>query len=281
MPSAWKSLLDKFLFFSSTSPSSSSAEMSSTIHQVFHCALRTFAPAKDPIEFQRLVKLVKTLRAEDLNFHQTFYETFYETTRVTGGYVDLVHTDQLSMGVFSVKPNGIIPLHDHQSMHGLIKVLSGALEVQSYTPIAHRFSSPFSSCSSSLTTSLKPSDSVLQKLPHGHNASKLVCVLVHEPRVLTPNADSEVAILTPNERNLHQIRSIDLGNSATNSSRGAAFLDILSPPYHSERDCHYFRLLETQFDDRLDSDVAWLLPLDQAPADFSTISLPYQGPTLL
>ncbi|CAG2119484.1 unnamed protein product [Medioppia subpectinata] len=79
----------------------------------------------------------------------------------------------------------------------------------------------------------------------------------------------DVCLLTPNQRNYHEVVAID---------GPAAILDILGPPYEEDRECHYYKVVATVFDRRLQRDITWLLELEDVPQDYRCDSLPYIGP---
>ncbi|CAG2069086.1 unnamed protein product, partial [Timema podura] len=88
---------------------------------------------------------------------------------------------------------------------------------------------------------------------------------------------SGACVLTPLEKNLHEIHSID---------GPAAFLDILSPPYDSdvpetaERSCHYFVEMPQSTDEEMLHNNMTRLYQVRSPSDFWSESAPYQGPNL-
>lgn len=233
----------------------------SLLENLFRLATQTFTtnPISEP-NCTRLIDACSHLKAEQVPFDQKKYEPIYASAQVTGGYMSLFETDSISMGIFSVRAGNRLPLHDHREMYGLIRVLTGQIEVQSYSLCAEQ--------------PVEPDRSLLHQLSDPAEADLLLCAIVHEPVVL--NADrTDVAMLTPHERNFHEIRAIP-----SSAGFGAAFLDILSPPYSNQRDCNYFQVIGKQHCAQLGSEIAWILPLDCAPADFATMKLPYEGPPL-
>ena len=58
----------------------------------------------------------------------------------------------------------------------------------------------------------------------------------------------------------------------------AVILDVLGPPYKEERECHYYEVIATVYDNRIQRDITWLLELENVPKDYCCDSLPYLGP---
>ncbi|XP_030196569.1 2-aminoethanethiol (cysteamine) dioxygenase a [Gadus morhua] len=196
-------------------------------------------------------------------------------------YMHICETDAFSMGVFTLSSGASIPLHDHPSMHGMLKVLYGKVSIRCF-----------------------------DKLDQGASAT--------EPPVFAPplasrqrgslrrarlrsvgeySEGSGPCLLTPLRDNLHQIDALD---------GPAAFLDILAPPYDSDdgRDCHYYRVLsrhgaeqqdgpeekeqdknqeqdqnQNQEQDQEKETETWLLEIPQ-PEDFWCGGESYPGPTV-
>lgn len=129
-------------------------------------------------------------------------------------YVHIFENDFLSLSVFVLKKDYQMPLHDHPLMHGILKPLAGKLLIQSFTRVFSSDKAPI----------YDPND--LSHIP----------VKIEDP--LTVDGSSECVILTPVERNFHEIRAV---------GEVGAFFDILSPPYESklpefgDRACNFFR----------------------------------------
>ncbi|KAL5291443.1 ADO family protein [Megaselia abdita] len=129
-------------------------------------------------------------------------------------YVHIFQNDFLSLSVFILKKDYQMPLHDHPMMHGLLKPLCGQLLIQSFTREYENDTVPV----------YNPND--LDDIP----------VIVEKPMIV--NEKSESIILTPMERNFHEIKAL---------GEVGAFFDILSPPYESElpeygtRACTFFK----------------------------------------
>lgn len=205
--------------------------------------------------FLRLKDFLNQLRAQDINLSQDClqprprHSAFRQSAPVT--YVDLFENENFTMGVFIVHSGGEIPLHDHPSMFGLIKVLSGRLSIASYTPLSR-----------DKVTGL--SISKFQKV----QANDIKVCALHQDIIV--GCEDAPCVLEPADGNIHKICSVN---------GPAAFLDILAPPYNMEdRDCHYYRLLNEIPDSRLDR-LYWLKEIPTPPT-FWCDSLPYYGPPI-
>lgn len=170
--------------------------------------------------FKILKQLVNELTINDLNLNTQLLnnDVFKQPGKAPCTYVHILQTKDVSMSVFILRNNYTMPLHDHPMMYGILKCLSGTLNIQSYS--RHEGDQLYHSNSGNSTKeSIKEID--------------VIC----EPPI-TVNNSSECVILTPEERNFHEIKAInDVG----------AFFDILAPPYDSNipvygrRKCSFFR----------------------------------------
>lgn len=157
------------------------------------------------------------------------------------------------VSVFILKgKNTKLPLHDHPSMHGLIKVLDGSTKIDSYSVA---------------------SNDIYEALIRGpqapSNAQKKSSILTvkEKTRIVGPNSEQveNLCSLHPHERNYHEISNL--------SENKSAFFDILAPPYLSEEHCHYYLSTESSF--RLPSiELFWLSPIP-TPIDFFTSPLEF------
>ncbi|XP_045035657.1 2-aminoethanethiol dioxygenase isoform X2 [Daphnia magna] len=119
----------------------------------------------------------------------------------------------VSIGVFILKDGASIPLHDHVGMHGVLKVLYGTLNVQSYSPVD------------------------LPAQTNSHSMQQSWYIKARRFPVSCISEKDSPAMLSPSDHNLHTIGTV--GGSAS-------FLDILAPPYDPDgtcgkiRDCYYY-----------------------------------------
>ena len=163
-------------------------------------------------------------------------------------YIDIFENNYVSVGVFVIKEGASIPLHDHKGMFGILKVLYGNLNIQSYTPISQESdeqSSPvLPSFSSSIFTARKMPESSL-------------------------TSTDMATVLSPSEGNIHKLWT---------SGGSASFLDVLAPPYNPEegRDCFYYEEVNNQ-QSHPDPD-HYSLMMVPTPATFWSDSASYQGP---
>lgn len=100
---------------------------------------------------------------------------------------------------------------------------------------------------------------------------------VKHPGSIIKDTD-DACVLTPRERNLHQISCVE---------GPAAFLDILSPPYdvdeygNGTRPCTFFRITGSIRSTESDVDLEKVsLVSTESPSDFYSRSLKYLGPPL-
>uniref|UniRef100_A0A0K8TL44 2-aminoethanethiol dioxygenase n=1 Tax=Tabanus bromius TaxID=304241 RepID=A0A0K8TL44_TABBR len=161
----------------------------------------------------QLKQLMDQLTAKDLNIDPFIMseEAFGYDDKAPCTFVRIFEHEDVSMSVFILRGGYTMPLHDHPVMHGILKTLSGALLVRSYTAINE-----------------VPYSRIIKEVP----------VKAEEPKLI--NSTSECATLTPTECNYHEISAIN---------GVAAFFDILSPPYdtnipiYGRRRCNFYRKL--------------------------------------
>lgn len=241
-----------------------------SIEKVVKQAIRTFTKPQSKAIFQEnldeLMNQVNKIKITDLYLDHDFVQR-EDSDSALGNpllYVQIYKDNNISVSVFILKKYSKIPLHDHPLMHGIIKVISGNLKIQSY--------------------SLEDTSHIKEK-----GDENFVCipndryyvdnnmllydsmgtrVLRHSPKVLTEN--DSCALLTPTKYNIHAVES---------HGGPSAFLDILAPPYNTAfgrftRQCSYFNLLETQTRSKP------LLAKSIFPPDYFTIDVDYRGPPI-
>lgn len=169
-------------------------------------------------------------------------------------YMEIFENRCVSIGVFTLKEGSCIPLHDHVGMYGILKVLYGNLNIQSYTPIDQV-------TSQSITTGAQSQQFI--------RAQRF-------PTSLLSEGDAP-AVLSPSDQNIHTLWT---------SGGSASFLDILAPPYDPDgrqsgvvRDCYYYTDVGTEDGVQVNSEIR-LLKQIPCPASFWCDSLKYQGPDI-
>ncbi|KAF7272719.1 2-aminoethanethiol dioxygenase [Rhynchophorus ferrugineus] len=236
--------------------------MSSHILNVLKQALITFSTKKSkPDTFtsnlQALIELLDKTTAEHVNFPTHFLnpDTWTHAGKAPVSCIGIFEDDQVSMGIFILKPNGKLPLHNHPQMHGLIKVIAGQVKIVSYSLNTEKTKEVDQK-------GIQDDDSVCirHRQKHGIVTAELTGVTI-------ANSSSPTCTLEPDFKNLHEIQSLD---------GPAAFLDILAPPYDYPiaRHCSYYARL---------SQVApsiFRLQEIRSPSWYWTDSYPYTGPDL-
>ncbi|XP_015120150.1 2-aminoethanethiol dioxygenase isoform X2 [Diachasma alloeum] len=167
--------------------------------------------------------------------------------------IDIFENQDITIAIFLLKHGVTLPMHDHPGMHGLLKVINGAVKIDSFTvQIA--------------------SGRVIQ-------LDEELTALQHASQIIETN--DPACVLTPHDHNLHEISCLN---------GPAAFLDILSPPYdvdldereRSLRPCTFFRQIAQEQSNSLPADTpvrVKLMAVDQPPLFYST-NLKYLGPPL-
>ncbi|KAK7605352.1 hypothetical protein V9T40_007210 [Parthenolecanium corni] len=176
------------------------------------------------------------------------------------GYISVYEDSSISVSVFVLKVNSVLPLHDHPVMHGIIKVLHGSVRIQSY---------------SLMSDTIRPrnGDRLCSLNDYYHVPHVLYPDPIRARRnpsvVLSPN--DGCGLLTPTENNIHEVSSVN-GPSA--------FLDILAPPYDAKtalygpRPCLYFDV------EHHSDTVSTLTPAVYHSNNYWTVELPYRGPKM-
>ncbi|XP_050075350.1 2-aminoethanethiol dioxygenase [Anopheles maculipalpis] len=189
--------------------------MSTLFARVFRQAWATFeqtatSDGKFATNLHALHRLVGQLTLADIGLEPSLVatETFQQPSKAPCTYVGVFENDRFAMSVFVLRENYTMPLHDHPQMHGLLRVVSGAVQICSYSEVARR-------------DTVEPKDGKLRR----H------VLVVAEPEKIISSSAGDCAVLTPTERNFHEITAI---------GGPAAFFDILSPPYNLSSQPQYF-----------------------------------------
>lgn len=171
-------------------------------------------------------------------------------------YMEIFENRSVSIGVFTLKEGSCIPLHDHVGMYGILKVLYGSLNVQSYTCV-----------NQSNTTD---SD------PHEPPQQQQFIKAQRFPASILGEKDSP-AILSPSDQNIHTIWTLE---------GSASFLDILALPYDPDgtqsgvkRDCYYYTDVG-EVEGAPPNTELRLLKKTPCPTSFWCDSVKYLGPNI-
>lgn len=240
--------------------------MTSKIQNVAKLAQLTFGKCHQEDVFQDYLSKLKNLAAQitqqDVNFNfdlinglksRSFFARIKPPAPTT--YTGIYENDNFTMGIFALRNQTSIPLHDHPKMHGIIKVIYGTIKVMNYTPlpVEGKYTLP---------------NEIMNLVPE-YKRDLLVPTICEGETLLSSDSEQTCALF-PNKCNLHQVSSVN---------GSAAFLDILSPPYNSlDRECHYYSIIATIYDDKLNSNITWLLTEMNEPDEFWSDSAPYLGP---
>lgn len=232
--------------------------MESVWRQALYVFSREQGLARQSFEenFQTLTSLADKVTANDVKLDtrlldRTFNAIGRRKPPVT--YIEIYEDDSVTIGIFILRSGVKLPLHDHPGMHGILKVIFGTVSIQSYNVVP---------LNNTAYNDIEESEHMLaEKLP-----------------ITTISQSDKACTLTPSERNLHEICSID---------GPAAFLDILAPPYETEplnvtnlkdRSCHYFE--EVPLITQIYGENVKKLRVTPSPPEFWSDSAPYKGPEL-
>lgn len=241
------------------------------IEKVVKQAIQTFSVRQTYAKFQEnlnvLMELVNKLTLTDLYLTPELIESL-ETGDMAGNpitTVDVYMDKNVSISVFILQQWSTLPLHDHPLMHGIFKVLYGTVRMESYTiqdtrHIKHRDIKSGNFCPNDYYYINK------NELFYETMGTHAIC---HPQETITEN--DTCRLLTPFERNLHEVKASFKGTSA--------FFDILAPPYfcttgNVKRECTFFEVMETKDKDRP------LLAISAFPPGYWTNDIEYRGPPI-
>ncbi|XP_031847232.1 2-aminoethanethiol dioxygenase [Nomia melanderi] len=230
--------------------------MASAIEILWKQALKTFDGRRNvgfklcQKNFDKLWNLMNKITAEDVNLNKQILD-FIQIQAAPMCVIDIFENKDLTISIFILKHGVTMPMHDHPGMHGFLKVISGAVQVNSYT--------------------LKTNDDHIIKL------NKEIAAFRHRP--ISLHSNSPACVLTPQDKNLHEISCIE---------GPAAFLDILSPPYDEDdsgngpRPCTFFKTISSKLSTDLPDIIEEVKLLAfEGPPNFDSESLKYTGPPLM
>lgn len=234
---------------------------------IYRQALRTFDDkhkTEMPNNLTKLKAMMDSLKSEDLGFDKTLNdpEIWRKQAKAPCTYIEVFQNSQLNMSIFVLKPGFKMPLHDHPHMHGLLKVISGAVNIKAFSEFP-----------------LKEAVKVVDFQTRARHEAARIASGVHKKRRLFAeitsdrvcNEESGTCILTPTISNYHEIEALQVP---------AAFFDILSPPYDTlienigPRRCRYYHVANKISNNLVE------LQETEVPKCFYCDQAPYLGPTL-
>ncbi|XP_013185088.2 2-aminoethanethiol dioxygenase [Amyelois transitella] len=237
------------------------------IISTYRQALRTFDDKfKNELStnLNKLKSMMDKLKAEDLGFDQTLgsLEWWRKPDKAPCTYIEVFQNSMMNMSIFVLKPGFKMPLHDHPHMHGLLKVIVGAVKIRSFSEY------PLKEAMNEVDFAVRAKHEAA-RLAQGFHKRRRLFAKVAQNKVCAANA--ETCILTPTVSNFHEIEALDMP---------AAFFDILSPPYDTlikgigPRRCRYYHV-----SNEVSSNVVELQETE-APKCFYCDQAPYLGPIL-
>lgn len=223
--------------------------MASAIEVLAKQAMKTFGDRACQKSLDKLWSLMSKITAEDVKLDKNILD-YVGRQSAPMCVMDIFENKDITIAIFVLKHGVTLPMHDHPGMHGLLKVISGIVELNSY--------------------------SMRTKNDHVIKSNEEITAIKH--RSISLNSNSSACILTPSEKNLHEIKCIQ---------GPAAFLDILSPPYDVDefgkgpRPCTFFKIVKSKLcTESADVFEEVQLSVIESPRDFYSSTLKYIGPPL-
>jgi hypothetical protein len=129
----------------------------------------------DEFELSQCVELVNNLTIKDLGCSKSF-QNLRNYIQHGMNYISIFDDPFYSVGIFYMPKGTIIPLHDHENMMGMSKVISGSIRIESYDRVSYK-----------------------------NDQENYFEVMLVEDSVFSSN---EVSIFTPYSKNYHQITAL-------------------------------------------------------------------------
>lgn len=237
------------------------------IVSTYRHALRTFDDRFKndlSVNMNKLKLMMDSLKSADLGFDRTVKMLIWnKPNKAPCTYIEVFQNTSINMSIFVLKPGFKMPLHDHPHMHGLLKVISGAVHITSYSE--HPLKEVMKAVDSATRAKIEA-----KRLARGEHKRRKLFAEITTSKVCRDN--SSTCVLTPTVSNYHEIQALDTP---------AAFFDILSPPYDTllqgigPRRCHYYKVINeisTNLVEMEETDVPECFFCDQAQ---------YLGPQLV
>ncbi|XP_060529375.1 2-aminoethanethiol dioxygenase [Cylas formicarius] len=236
--------------------------MTNHLLTVLKQAITTFTSKNDAFcaNLQILLTLLDKINVEHVNLLPQFMtdQLWNQPGKAPVTCIEIYEDENVSMGIFILKPDGKLPLHNHPDMHGLIKVIAGKVKITSYSINTEKTKEVDLRSFGDGSTPIRPLS----------RSNILTAELVS---VSIASTKSAPCVLEPHHKNLHEIQSLE---------GPAAFLDILAPPYDSpivnntQRQCSYFTKLSQV------TPGIFRLKEIRSPSWYWTDSCPYTGPPI-
>lgn len=134
---------------------------------------------------QLLISLMSNLKASDLNFNQSEVDQKI-LVEAPCAYTRLFENQFFNLCVFSIRPGSRLPLHNHPSMNGFLRVISGKIVIKNFDLLPANIE--------------EPPKKIRTLLPFSFTKARLVPTRRLEDKVLSPD-DQTVAVVEPMKGN--------------------------------------------------------------------------------
>lgn len=220
------------------------------------------------VNMNKLKLMMDTLKSSDLGFDKTLKILTTEIwnkpkkPQAPCTYIEVFQNTTINMSIFVLKPGFKMPLHDHPHMHGLLKVISGAVHIKSFTE--HPIKEVMKTVDAATRAKIEA-----ERLSQGVHKRRKLFAQISTSKVC--HESSSTCLLTPTVSNYHEIQALDAP---------AAFFDILSPPYDTlltgigPRRCRYYKIIND-----IGTNLVQMEETD-VPECFYCDQVPYMGPQL-
>lgn len=180
----------------------------------------------------------------------------WEAISAPVGFVEVFEDDILAIGAFLLKEYAVLPMHNHPTMYGVLKVIHGRVKIKSFDLLEKNRDEKIPHF---LTADSQPSFEDVRKLKFRSESEY--------------TTDSEPCLVTPSEGNIHRVEAV---------GGPAVFIDFISPPYNPQlgRDCDYFQELHVAHNQEdEDSKIAWCKEIP-CPRSYYCVRMDYFGPNI-
>lgn len=237
------------------------------IVSIYRHSLRTFDDKfKNDLSanLAKLKTMMDSLKAEDLGYDNNLKDKalWRLPNKAPCTYIEVFQNSKINMSIFVLKPGFKMPLHDHPHMYGLLKVISGAVKIKTFSEY------PVTQAVDPIEFQVRARKEAARLAQGSYKRRKFFAEITSQA---TCSDNSGTCILTPTISNYHEIEALDMP---------AAFFDILSPPYDTliegigPRRCRYYFVSNEVSTNLVE------LQETEVPKCFYCDTAPYLGPIL-